>query len=223
MSVRKLVVTIHENVQSTVCRRAPRHRCRTVDGSPFPILKGMRSYTGRQGSQLLEARGSRGVSSARRSRQVARDGAHDFSAGFLRGRALGRSLLWRSSMATRSPRTAGTRGCHPIDEHFVLHFDPRGRTCTRLTPSRVSRKAVHAVGCARSERVPGRWQERAGLLRVLEHFPSLHSVTRMVTDLGEIYVLHRAANRSATRPRAAVTMLSRRINRFGSSLGAQDA
>jgi len=198
MRVRKLVGTIHENVQKYGLQAALHDiGCRTVDRlAHFRILKGMSvRIQDVKDPNFLEAPGFEGrfVGEAELAR-FARDGAHDFSAGFLRearsrgdrcyalfdGDALA-AYGWYSRLPT------------PIDEHFVLHFDPAWTYMYKgYTVPAYRGKRLHAVGMCRALSAFTD-DGRKGLVSYVfsNNFPSLHSVTRMGYRIfGEIYVLH---------------------------------
>jgi len=133
--------------------------------------------------------------------RFAHDGAHDMSDDFLRTAhargdrcyALfdGDSLAaygWYSDLPA------------PIDEHFVLHFDPAYTYMYKgYTVPAYRGKRLHAVGMCRALRAFTE-EGKQGLISMVlsNNFASLHSVTRMGYRIfGQAYVL-RLGNRSFT-------------------------
>jgi hypothetical protein len=131
--------------------------------------------------------------------KFARGGTHDLSVEFLRqasargdrcyalfdGEALA-AYGWYSNLPT------------PIDEHFVLHFDPVWTYMYKgYTAPAYRGKRLHAVGMCRALRAVSE-EGRRGLISWVfsNNFASLRSVARMGYRIfGEVYVL-RAGGRS---------------------------
>jgi hypothetical protein len=124
--------------------------------------------------------------------RYAKDGAHDFSAGFL-GEACARgdrcyalfdgealaAYGWYSNLPT------------PIDEHFVLRFDPAWTYMYKgYTAPAYRGRRLHAVGMCRALRAVTE-EGRKGLVSWVfsNNFASLRSVTRMGYRIfGQVYV-----------------------------------
>jgi hypothetical protein len=121
------------------------------------------------------------------------DGAHDLSAEFLH-QARGRgdrcyalfdgdelaSYGWYSDLPT------------PVDEHFVLHFDPAYTYMYKgYTAPGYRGKRLHAIGMCRALRALSEEGKKGLISYVLSNnFASLHSVARMGYRIfGEVYLL----------------------------------
>jgi len=205
MEMRKIVDYIRENVR-TYGMGATLHdiECRMVNKIVhFEILKGMTvRMQDVKDPGLFEAQGfdARFVGEDELAR-FAHDGAHDVSLDFLRrarargdrcyalfdGEALA-AYGWYSDLPT------------PIDEHFVLHFDPAWTYMYKgYTVPAYRGKRLHAVGMCRALRAVTE-EGRNGLISWVfsNNFASLRSVMRMGYRIfGEAYVL-RAGTRSFT-------------------------
>ncbi|MBI3526281.1 MAG: GNAT family acetyltransferase [Betaproteobacteria bacterium] len=169
----------------------------------FQILKGMTvQLEDVTDPGLFEARGFEGrFVGWDELAKFAHDGLHDFSIDFLRqahmrgdrcyalfeGEALA-AYGWYSSLST------------PIDDHFLLHFDPAWTYMYKgYTVPAYRGKRLHAAGMCRALRaLTG--QGKKGLISWVfsNNFASLHSVARMGYRIfGEAYLL-RSGSRSFT-------------------------
>jgi len=199
------VATVRENIQRYGVRAALHDlACRALNRlASFQILEGMtvRMQDVRDPA-LFDAPGFEGrfVGEDELAR-FAHEEAHDFSIEFLRGaRARGDrcyALFDRDALAAYGWYSGIPT---PIDEHFVLHFDPAWTYMYKgYTAPAYRGRRLHAVGMCRALRAFAEEGKRGLVSYVLSNnFASLHSVTRMgYAIFGEVYVL-RAAGHSIT-------------------------
>ncbi len=178
--------------------------CRLVNKLvQFQVLKGMTvRLQDVTDPGLFEARGFDGrFVGEDELAKFAHDGAHDFSIDFLRqacmrgdrcyalfeGEALA-SYGWYSNLPT------------PIDDHFMLHFDPAWTYMYKgYTVPAYRGKRLHAAGKCRALRTVTE-EGKSGLISWVfsNNFASLHSVARIGYRIfGEAYLL-RAGSHSLT-------------------------